>query len=504
MGKSGTFDNDTGEIAPQAGEFLAGVLALARISRVTVALESGHGAGAALLAAARLTSHAETCVLFDRWNGDPTAALGAALLETDPDFAAGDSLATQTPQQLLHALQAGRRQSFLLIFDRFDQYLTQNADPARSAGFDRAFVRIASDSELDVHMLLVLDEAAEGMLERYQDAIPGIGDGCLRMPAGGLARGPADAPAQSRSAARRDRSFGMLLERLTAIAPAQEGDASAHGGAQAVDENVSAPADAPARAAFFFEEAQPAIRPPDAPRQLAAVAATVVPTAAAAPATPALTVTPSPAAQPEPAPLPSPLPDPAAPRRAGKTVAVLLSVVLALGAGVYAYRQQAGSTTASAVATPEKPATPGPALMSAPALADAGAKPDIPAAPVAAPNAAPAAAAASAAPRLATTVHVHVRNQRERERVQAVAGTLAAQGIRLVDVKVMSKGPGVADLRYFHEGDREEAMTVQKALRAAGVAVPRLSRMTGFESITRPHQFEVWLSGDSTATPARR
>ena len=53
MGNSGNYDTGTGEQAPRTGEFLAGVLALSRISRVTVALESGHGAGPALLAAVR-------------------------------------------------------------------------------------------------------------------------------------------------------------------------------------------------------------------------------------------------------------------------------------------------------------------------------------------------------------------------------------------------------------------------------------------------------------------
>ena len=60
---------------PDAERFLAGVLALSRISRVTVALESGHGAGPALLAAAKMTAHAETCLLFDQWRGDPLADL---------------------------------------------------------------------------------------------------------------------------------------------------------------------------------------------------------------------------------------------------------------------------------------------------------------------------------------------------------------------------------------------------------------------------------------------
>jgi hypothetical protein len=102
------------------------------------------------------------------------------------------------------------------------------------------------------------------------------------------------------------------------------------------------------------------------------------------------------------------------------------------------------------------------------------------------------------------TVYVHVRSQRERERLQSLARTLAGQGIRVVDVKVMNTGPSVADLRYFRDEDKEIALTVQKAMVSAGVPLPHLSRMRGYENSTRPGHFEAWVGGDKAPEPARR
>ena len=139
--------------------------------------------------------------------------------------------------------------------------------------------------------------------------------------------------------------------------------------------------------------------------------------------------------------------------------------------------------------------------MAAPTLAAAAPSPPVAAAASA--TATPSPAAVRIAP-AAPTVYVHVRSQRERDRLQALTRTLAGQGIRVVDVKVMSKGPSVADLRYFRDEDRETALKVQKALASAGVPVPRLSRMNGFEGSTRPGHFEAWLSGDQMPEPVRR
>ena len=426
MGKNGNIDPGTGELAPRAGEFLAGVLALSRISRVTVALESGHGAGPALRAAASLTAHAECCVLFDRWRDNPLADLVEVLFHSHPELAPapGESLI-----QALRTLQARERCSFLLIFDRFDDYLGQAADQAQVAAFDRAFVQMANDSELDVHFLLVLDENAEALLGRFQNDIPGLGDGCLRMPAGGIGDSANEAPASvldAGRASRRDRSFGMLLERLTTIAPGDKAAASRPDNrtpavnawppkpdlaAEAAEVAEVAPAvsapkpDAdgrhvgddtvvneapPARQEPVFAMQEPDFAPPPAEDR-------EVPAAmAAAPRRPA--------DPPEPESMSADTP----PRR-GKALMAFLAVFMAVGAGLYAYKQQGPSATANTanttntantsatVAETTSPATP---AATAPATTPA----DRPLATSPAPAliAAPTSAASSAAAKVLT------------------------------------------------------------------------------------------------------
>ena len=68
----------------------------------------------------------------------------------------------------------------------------------------------------------------------------------------------------------------------------------------------------------------------------------------------------------------------------------------------------------------------------------------------------------------------------------------------------MSRGPSVADLRYFHNEDRDTALTVQKAMVAAGVPVPKLRWMNGYENSTRPGHFEAWLGDDTAPEPVQR
>lgn len=537
MGNSGSFDTGTGELAPRTGEFLAGVLALSRISRVTVALESGHGAGPALLAAARMTAHAETCLLFDQWRGDPQADLAAALFHDHPGMAAA---ADGNLAQGLRTLQSREGHSFLVIFDRFDEYLAKPAGQPHGAAFDRAFVQMANDADLDVHFLLVLDEAAEPLLGRFQAAIPGIGDGCLRMPAGAMADGQADAPApEAGRASRRDRSFGMLLERLTTIAPVDEAAAGQPRTIVAPPEAPQADLTQPPHHSAPDQEIPPVfgshpvneIRPvfDDAPSNAAPHAEPepfiAVPGASAAPAPePGLEATVT-----RPAPLPTDAPArgnilPARPRRRARALVVLMAAVLAVGAGSYAYRQQAplsasskpaaGAPAAEPAAGPTvaaapsntgaepQPSTAAPSLLAAPALAAAA--PAAPAPPVAPAVAATPGAASPAPTRASPTVYVHVRSQRERERLQSLARTQTEQGIRVVDVKVMATGPSVADLRYFRDEDRETALKVQKAMVSAGVPVPKLRRMSGYENSTRPGHFEAWLGDSKAPEPVRR
>jgi hypothetical protein len=566
MTKSGTFGDDADATASQHGEFLAGVLAMARISRVTVALESGTDAGSALLEAARLTGHAETCLLFEDWEDEPLAALLAAATQAAVDAGPVVSLPdagneAQALQRLFHQAQTHRRRSFLLILNRMERLLARPTHDPHYQAFEQALVALADDREIDLHLLLVMDESAEFLLTRLEHRMPGIGDGCLRIPApghpapgaeAGRMRRP-DLPSQASAAATgsasRDRSFGMLLERLTAKLPpeqAEDGGEPMHQRrpdqtpADLHDETASI---APADAASLQPAADDAIAdpPPSAPV-----------------ASPAVAELPQ-ARHPERPEAPEPqrrtsrqeesrrdnrmmhaasdhaanasaaamaVPDmhdmrSAAPARRRRTWPLALTLLLAAGAGMLAWQglpeSGSGGTGPSPAASPAATSPPQSAPAADTRLAVAS-QPDLPAAPTASPPSEPlsppakppapdkpASAAASGKTASASTpatagvatpavVYVHVRDARERDRVQAQRRALGAQGIRLMEVKVTSKGPSVADLRYFHDEDRDEALVVQKALLAAGVPVGRLSRMNGFEGSTRRRQYEAWLA----------
>jgi hypothetical protein len=568
MTKSGTFGDDADAMASQHGEFLAGVLAMARISRVTVALESGTDAGSALLEAAGLTSHAETCLLFEDWEDKPLAALLASAAQATVDDGpvslpdAGNE--AQALQQLLHQAQARRRRSFLLILNRMERLLARPTHDPHYQAFEQALVALAEDRELDLHLLLVMDESAEFLLTRLEHRMPGIGDGCLRIPAPGHPAPGAEAgrlrrhelPAQGAAAATatgsssRDRSFGMLLERLTAKLPLEQGEdgeqpmhqqrpdqahADMHdsdAGIASADAVTPQPADDDAVADSPSPDpvAFPAVaKMPDAPH----LARQEEPERRASQqedskqdshATHAMWASPPPAA----AAMDVPGAQPAAPGRRRRTWPLVLGLLLAAGAGMLAWQGLpvsgnggAGPTQAAAPAVTSQPqSAPAaddkvavasqPVVPAAPAPSDSlpeAAKPsasDKPASAAASDKAANASAPAAATAATPAMVYVHVRDARERDRVQARRRALGAQGIRLMEVKVMSKGPSVADLRYFHDEDRDEALAVQKALLAAGVPVARLSRMNGFEGSTRRRQYEAWLAGPAQPGPARR
>ena len=569
MTKSGTF-GDADAMASQHGEFLAGVLAMARISRLTVALESGTDAGAALLEAARLTGHAETCLLFEDWEDAPLAALLASATQATADDGAvslpdaGNE--AQALRQLFHQAQARRRRSFLLILNRMERLLARPTHDPHYQAFEQALVALADDRELDLHLLLVMDESAEFLLARLEQRMPGIGDGCLRIPAAGHPMPNAQAsptqrpelPGQGAATrnASRDRSFGMLLERLTAKQPLE----------QTEDGEQPMHPRRPGETRGNLDGNDAGIIPADAttpqPAAEDAVAHPLPPARAASPAVAQMTQAPHPQRQEAPEPqgravrqeeseqdeptmhatsghatatptraVPdahgmADMPDmpgarATAPARRRRAWPLLLGLLLAAGAGMLAWQGLPVSGSGSSGPTPAATQATAPAATAQPrpapvaddkiALASQSAAPAAPAPSEpssASPQAAkPASAAASEKTATAATpavVYVHVRDARERDQVQAQRRALGEQGIRLMEVKVTSKGPSVADLRYFHDEDRDEALAVQKALLAAGVPVGRLSRLNGFEGSTRRRQYEAWLAGPVQPAPARR
>jgi len=78
---------------------------------------------------------------------------------------------------------------------------------------------------------------------------------------------------------------------------------------------------------------------------------------------------------------------------------------------------------------------------------------------------------------------------------------LAKKGIRVTGIRVVKAGPGEADLRYFRRQEAGEAARVARALREVGVPPPRVKRVSGFESQSTPHQFELWLAPGTPKPP---
>jgi len=535
---------------------LATVLDLARLSRVTIAYAPNETAGAALHAVAKAAAGAEILVLVNSWKPDPLDSFRAALLGAHA-FSASDEAARlpddaeRAPVDLMRAQQGGSGLPFTLIFDRFDQHLAADENDRGVQAFDEAFVQIANDPSLDARFLIILDEqSAPAMQERFGGRIEGLDDCYVRLPAddpdtaqrppgddasaanGALAGGPTAQPTEhgqllaapawlpgmlddARSApaagappepphgheaasagggdmARaRERSFGDLIGRLEGSAgeklPEQGTTVQAGHAAELPAEKRSA-IDAPGEDAFsaFGSDELPA---------------------------------PVHRAGKNEAPI-----RPAATRRklpmAGLALAALL-LILSITL-VQTVKTPAGAEHAAALGRAGEQGSSSPSLSGASGGSASEAENDPAPGPTAvapaetkqpAPTGAQAGATAriqaprpSAPPAPAVLpqrglpgVYIHVLNEQAREQARLLAPLLLKKGIALVGIKVVSDGPRSSDLRYFHPSEKEEAMQVQAALLALGLPARRLKRITGFEAAAPPRQYELWLVDDYRA-----
>lgn len=103
---------------------------------------------------------------------------------------------------------------------------------------------------------------------------------------------------------------------------------------------------------------------------------------------------------------------------------------------------------------------------------------------------------ASGMPLAVPAVFIHVQDRALQQQMRMLGPVLAERGLRLAGVKVVERGPQRSDLRYFHEGERSEAVEVQKDLLALGLPVGQLKKIAGYEPIAIPRQYEVWLAAD--------
>ena len=170
---------------PSTSSPLASVIALARLSRVTLLYHgpvamaefAGREQAAAIAAAAQDDSD-DVVVLFDAGGDmlvpDLLSAIEAAVLQAHPQAPLAPPMAG--PVEALMFWQDTLGMRFLLIFHRFDLALA-NPDPE----FDETLLRLAQDP-LSLSLLLVMEESAAPLLQRLREALPDLGEAYLRLP----------------------------------------------------------------------------------------------------------------------------------------------------------------------------------------------------------------------------------------------------------------------------------------------------------------------------------
>ena len=144
-------------------------------SRVVVPFPDRRGIGSPDQCAA------EVAICFDRWTGAPLAALQAQLFSALPIGCARMASPVRPLADPLAAWSKELRVRFLIIFDRFDEYLAAPLDRAGIREFADQFALVVSEPLLPANFLISLrDEKL--LLERFQQRIAGLGNASLRLP----------------------------------------------------------------------------------------------------------------------------------------------------------------------------------------------------------------------------------------------------------------------------------------------------------------------------------
>jgi hypothetical protein len=176
---------------------------MVRLSRVTLLVAQKGADKSSVLRSAVMPllskgrrAAAEIPILFDEWNEPPIPALHAQLRQAAG--AAGAPVSDDGPPgtlvEDLNIWQDALDATFLVIFDRFERFLSAPAERAGFAEFEETFVQMANDPTLRANFLLALDERAEPLLTRLRRHIPRLGNALVRLP------GDAEVVAQSQPA----------------------------------------------------------------------------------------------------------------------------------------------------------------------------------------------------------------------------------------------------------------------------------------------------------------
>ena len=452
---------------------------LVRLSRVTLVIaEDGSDQSAVLrsMVMPLLQGHSsgttkEIAVWFDWWKKAPLAVLKARIDEAlarvvgDAAYAMEDHPAADHLCARLAARQRAFDCRFVIIFDRFEEYLAAPAEGDEIREFEAQFVEAVNSPTISANFVLSVDEHAAPQLARLQEHIPGLGDAEVRL---SKLESERAWPASPHPQASADRLVGSR-------APLPHPPVS--------ETNVSQ-SDARSREPFLSRTAETtsearspvAAHAADAPRkwswQRAAIALVIL-----------LVIVSSVAllgirrgGEPERGPIATAV---SPPNTAAQTDAQG-------GRGDNARSGPLALPSDEVLPTPDVHAAPAPqpqVALDKPSSA-ASSSPSSAATPRPAP-------AANGPP--GALLYIVVGSEAQREYAEGIVAPLARRGIRVGGIRVARGGPPVSDLRYFHSADRAEAATINRALDAIGKPAQRLRYVTGLEDRQPRSHYELWL-----------
>ena len=369
----------------------------------------------------RIASH--VALVFDSWD-DPLRlrdSIYAALCNRLGREAVGRPLVSCSLADNLRGWHERLGVTFLIVFDRFEQYLARPADNEETRWFDAEFIRALRLPA--VRFLLALREEAKDKLARFAVAVPGFHDSWIRLPARNRTT---PQPRIPKMTARRWRWNPVRLGLMACV------------GVVAVTvlawQGMRIAPDSPATTAA-------AVRPPQKIKAEQEV--------------------------PPPAQIESPV---LGPRYEAASPLVFPEIG----------RTASGSLLGDREVPPAEDTR-----------ATAGAKHAAPRSPSALPQG--PASAASAPPPL---VYIHLREEAQRRQAERLVQVLPEKGITVSGIKVVERGPQVADLRYFRPAEAGEARRVLRALEDVGVHA-QIKHIGGYETTATERQYELWLPPES-------
>jgi hypothetical protein len=480
---------------------------LVRLSRVTLLIaEDGSGKSAVLrsMLMPLLQDHTsgitkEISVLFDWWKKAPLAVLKARIDEAlaravgDAAYAMEDHSSADHLCARLAARQRAFDCKFVIIFDRFEEYLAAPTESDEIREFEAQFVEAVNSPTISANFVLSVDERAAPQLARLREHIPGLGDAQVRLSKLESERPWPATPHPEASAGRLVGSRAPIAEPPTSETTVSQSDARPREPvlrrtAERQGETAAAGEPIWAGAGVRHEWPDQVESPATASEARDPIAAPAGDAQRKRPWT-----------------------------RAGIALVILLAIVSSVALlGI----RRGGEPERGPVAAAVSPPDPGSQTDAqgghhenariapdAPPSDEPLPTPALDAAPVPVPPVAldkPSSDASSSSTAVPTRgraadrppgalLYIVVGSEAQREYAEHILAPLARRGIRVGGIRVVGAGPPVSDLRYFHSADRAEAATINRALDAVGKPAQRLRYVPGLEDRQPRSHYELWL-----------